>query len=59
MFRIENYIQNLDSKYKYDTIICMSTTKWIHLNFGDFGIERFFLKIYNQLRDDGILILEP
>lgn len=44
---------------KYDTIICLSTTKWIHLNFGDEGIKRLFDKVYRSLRINGVFILEP
>ena len=60
-FRQENYISSLkenDSK-KYDTIMCMSTVKWIHLNYGDIGVKILFHNIYTQLKDEGILIFEP
>lgn len=58
-FRIENYIQDLITKERFDTIICLSTTKWIHLNWGDTGIRRLFKKIYDSLKFGGIFILEP
>ena len=35
---------------EYDTILLLSTTKWIHLNFGDEGIKRVFKRIHAQLR---------
>ena len=33
----------------YDTIMCLSVTKWIHLNGGDATLKAFFKKLYNSL----------
>ena len=43
----------------YDVIMCLSVTKWVHLNWGDEGIKRLFKKIHQELKPNGILILEP
>lgn len=59
-FEIAN-ILDLDEtreKKKYDTIVCFSLTKWIHLNYGDEGIKKMFQKIKMALSKGGLLILE-
>lgn len=63
IFAEHNYVLATDElvnkqKPGFDTIICLSVTKWIHLNYRDEGIKRFFKRIYNHLNPDGLLILE-
>ena len=58
-FRIQNFIKDMSANEKFDTILCLSITKWIHLNWGDCGIRRLFKKIHSSLNLGGILILEP
>jgi 7SK snRNA methylphosphate capping enzyme len=64
-FRTENYVASLLPNQnvllkgeKFDTIMCLSTTKYIHLNFGDQGINALFLKVHHQLESGGLFILE-
>lgn len=39
--------------------MALSVTKWIHLNWGDIGIKRFFKKVYRHLKPGGKFIVEP
>ncbi len=48
-----------DDEPTYDTILAFSVTKWIHLNYGDAGLMRFFRRIFNLLKPGGRLLLEP
>eukprot|EP01112_Ceratiomyxa_fruticulosa_P020714 TRINITY_DN7139_c0_g2_i4.p1 TRINITY_DN7139_c0_g2~~TRINITY_DN7139_c0_g2_i4.p1 ORF type:complete len:395 (-),score=89.96 TRINITY_DN7139_c0_g2_i4:183-1367(-) len=56
--REENYVQT-ESIERFDTVLCMSVTKWIHFNWGDEGVKKLFQKIFSQLNPGGIFILEP
>lgn len=62
-FRTVNYAiteesQMVSDSQQYDLILCLSLTKWIHLNFGDAGLKMTFRRMFNQLRPGGKLILE-
>merc|ERR1719312_1681511 len=62
-FAQSNYVLDSDElldsvQPEYDAIMCLSTTKWIHLNFGDDGLKRAFKRMHAQLRHGGKLILE-
>lgn len=62
-FRHTNYVLKDESlmasdTQQYDLILCLSVTKWIHLNFGDNGLKMAFKRMFNQLRPGGKLILE-
>ncbi|EAT45165.1 AAEL003540-PA [Aedes aegypti] len=63
IFKTMNYVLKDESLINYDTqqydlILCLSVTKWIHLNFGDNGLKMAFKRMFNHLRPGGKLILE-
>ncbi|GAA0157057.1 hypothetical protein LIER_14403 [Lithospermum erythrorhizon] len=44
---------------KYHVILCLSVTKWVHLNWGDDGIITLFSKVWSHLHPGGVFIVEP
>lgn len=37
----------------FHAVVCLSTSKWIHLNHGDVGIKAFFSRVYRALQPGG------
>ncbi|CAF1002341.1 unnamed protein product [Adineta ricciae] len=58
-FVLENDVDLANIVAEYDTIIAFSVTKWVHLNFGDPGLKRFFKRVYQSLLPGGSFLLEP
>ena len=63
-FNCGNYVLETDEMLEmiepeYDTILALSITKWVHLNWGDAGLRRFFRRIFLHLKPNGRFILEP
>ncbi|VDM34330.1 unnamed protein product [Hydatigera taeniaeformis] len=48
-----------DDDPTYNIVLAFSVTKWIHLNYGDAGLMRFFRRVFNLLKPGGHLLLEP
>lgn len=61
-FRNQNYIEDVEpaviAREQFDVILCLSTVKWVHFNFGDTGLKALFLKVYEQLAPGGTFIFE-
>ncbi|KAK0482376.1 Bicoid-interacting protein 3-domain-containing protein [Armillaria novae-zelandiae] len=60
-FRASDWVNNQipEDSEPYDIILAFSISKWIHLNQGDEGLERFFHRAHTVLRSGGTLVLEP
>lgn len=60
-FQKGNFVQNWHppAKKKYHAILCLSVTKWIHLNWGDDGLVTLFSKVWKLLQPGGVFIVEP
>lgn len=59
-FKKANFVGNwFPPEPKYDTIICLSVSKWVQLNWGDEGLISLFAKAWKYLRPGGVFILEP
>ncbi len=58
-FQVENFVKDMNVVEQYDTILCLSTVKWIHFNWGDCGVRRLFKKVYDSLRPGGYFVFEP
>ncbi|XP_027129383.1 7SK snRNA methylphosphate capping enzyme isoform X1 [Larimichthys crocea] len=56
---LDNDTLLLTQRAEYDVVLCLSVTKWVHLNWGDSGLKRFFQRVYRHLRPGGLFILEP
>ena len=59
-FKTANFVSDdFVETQKYDTILCLSVSKWIHLNWGDEGLMKLFRKVFDLLNPGGIFVLEP
>ncbi|KAJ6111788.1 hypothetical protein N7523_007849 [Penicillium sp. IBT 18751x] len=44
---------------KFDVVLLLSVTKWVHLNNGDSGMLKLFAHIQSILNEGGYLVVEP
>ncbi|KAJ3073030.1 hypothetical protein HDU98_002358 [Podochytrium sp. JEL0797] len=58
-FALSNFVTDPVAHTKYDTVLALSITKWVHVKYGDAGIRLFFQKCWSVLNKGGVLVLEP
>lgn len=58
-FVYTDFVNSSTGLKRADTILCLSVTKWVQLNWGDEGLEKLFKRVYDLLRPGGIFVLEP
>ncbi|KAJ7074205.1 Bicoid-interacting protein 3-domain-containing protein [Mycena amicta] len=60
-FRTADWVNNAiqEDESGYDVVLAFSITKWIHLNGGDAGLERFFARVAAVLPTGGQFVVEP
>jgi 7SK snRNA methylphosphate capping enzyme len=58
-FRAEDYVATPAAPGElFDVILCLSVSKWIHLNGGDDAVRALFRKCFAQLAPGGIFVFE-
>lgn len=60
-FEKGNFVRNWHppANTYYHAILCLSVTKWVHLNWGDDGLITLFWRVWKLLQPGGVFILEP
>jgi 7SK snRNA methylphosphate capping enzyme len=59
-FRAEDYVATpaAPDQQLFDVILCLSVSKWVHLNGGDDAVRALFRKCFAQLAPGGIFVFE-
>lgn len=57
-FAVRDAFALSEGSNRYDAVLCLSVTKWIHLNRGDEGLLEFFGIMHTCLKVGGLLVLE-
>ena len=58
-FLAADFVNDKTTLKKSDAIVCLSVTKWVHMNWGDAGVKALFRKVNQLLLPGGMFILEP
>jgi len=48
-----------DAPERFDVVLCLSVTKWIHFAHGDVGLHNLFKRCFKRTRPGGFFVLEP
>ena len=58
MSMAEDYLENLGVE-KFDVVFVFSVSMWIHLNYGESGLQSLFENCQRLTKSEGLLVLEP
>lgn len=58
-FLAADFVNDKTTLKKCEVIMCLSVTKWIHVNWGDAGVKALFRKVNQLLLPGGMFVLEP
>lgn len=58
-FEHRDFLEGGRRRARFDVVLCLSVTKWVHFNRGDEGVRELFRRVRHALHPGGVFVLEP